>query len=69
MRWLEAVDAAVGGGDADAAASVAAKGQGKETAGYGCGGGGGGTACAGRAESVSGVWGVMECLNWAKWLC
>lgn len=55
VRWLEAVDAAVGGGDADAAAPVAAKCQGKETAGYGRGGGGGGTAYTGREERISGV--------------
>lgn len=44
MGGFQAVDAAVGAGDADAAATVAAESQGEEVGGYGRGRGGGGSA-------------------------
>ena len=63
VRWLEAVDAAVGGRNADATAPVAAECQGKKTAGYCCGRGGGGTACPGRGKRVSCLWLMEWCIR------
>ena len=44
MAWFEAVEAAVGGGDADGTSPVGTEGYGEEACGCGVGGAAGGTA-------------------------